>query len=109
MSDYIIYDEELDLTSSTSQEENRELKKVNKSVSNQRDLAIRQFDQLIIEKQCLETELYGKVSSSRTLILIFILYTQFNTQFVELLNEKKKKIRELKDERKFERGSRSPI
>jgi DNA-repair protein XRCC4 len=62
------------------EEENRELKKVNKSVSNQRDLAIRQFDQLIIEKQCLETELYGK--------------------FVELLNEKKKKIRELKDELK---------
>ena len=30
-------------------------------MSNQRDLAIKQFDQLIIKKQCLETELYGKV------------------------------------------------
>jgi len=51
-------------------EENVELKRVNKLVSEQRSEALSQIDNLIIEKQCFENEVYSK--------------------FVALLNEKKK-------------------
>jgi hypothetical protein len=58
------------------EEENMELKRVNKQLTIQRNEAVSQFDQLIIEKQCMQTEMLSK--------------------FVEVLNDKKKKIRELK-------------
>eukprot|EP01125_Pyxidicula_operculata_P014603 TRINITY_DN4882_c0_g1_i1.p1 TRINITY_DN4882_c0_g1~~TRINITY_DN4882_c0_g1_i1.p1 ORF type:complete len:341 (+),score=135.24 TRINITY_DN4882_c0_g1_i1:561-1583(+) len=47
-------------------------------LTSQRSDAVSQIDHLIIEKRCMETEMFGK--------------------FVEILNEKKKKIRELKEE-----------
>jgi len=59
------------------EEETRDLKKLTKLLATQRDNAINQFDQLIREKQTLESDLYSK--------------------FVEILNEKKKKIRQLKE------------
>lgn len=58
------------------EEENTELKRVNRQLTLQRNDALSQFDQLTIEKQCMQTEMLSK--------------------FVEVLNEKKKKIRELK-------------
>jgi len=61
-------------------QENRELKKMNNNLTLQRTEAIAQFDRLMIERQCIETELLAK--------------------FVDVLNEKKKKIRALKDEMK---------
>lgn len=45
------------------EEETLELKKLAKSLTTQRDSALNQFDQLIIEKQMLESELYSKVQS----------------------------------------------
>lgn len=58
------------------EEENTELKRVNKLLTVQRNDALSQFDQLTIEKQCMQTEMYSK--------------------FVEVLNEKKKKLRQYK-------------
>jgi len=60
------------------EEENKELKKMNNMLTTQRNDAVSQFDHLIIEKQCIETEMLSK--------------------FVDLLNEKKKKVRELKED-----------
>uniref|UniRef100_A0A6B2L3M7 DNA repair protein XRCC4 n=1 Tax=Arcella intermedia TaxID=1963864 RepID=A0A6B2L3M7_9EUKA len=62
------------------QTENKDLKKMNSMLTVQRNEAISQFDHITIEKQCMETEML--------------------TKFVDLLNEKKKKIRELKEELK---------
>eukprot|EP01126_Amoeba_proteus_P016953 TRINITY_DN1799_c0_g2_i16.p1 TRINITY_DN1799_c0_g2~~TRINITY_DN1799_c0_g2_i16.p1 ORF type:complete len:515 (-),score=129.32 TRINITY_DN1799_c0_g2_i16:1774-3318(-) len=70
------------------EEENTELKRVNKLMTSQRQDAINQFDQLIIEKQCIETEMFAK--------------------FVEVLNEKKKKIRDLKENLKKNRHTQIP-
>lgn len=58
------------------EEENVEIKRVNKLLTVQRNEALSQYDQLIIEKQCMQTEMYSK--------------------FVEVLNEKKKKLRQYK-------------
>lgn len=58
------------------EEENTETNRTNKLLSTQRADSMSLFSQLTIEKQCIETEMLSK--------------------FVELLNEKKKKIRELK-------------
>jgi len=55
--------------------ENMDLKRMNGLLLSQRDEAMSQMDQLVIEKQCMENDLYCK--------------------FVELINEKKKKIRDL--------------
>eukprot|EP01127_Copromyxa_protea_P017587 TRINITY_DN5384_c0_g1_i1.p1 TRINITY_DN5384_c0_g1~~TRINITY_DN5384_c0_g1_i1.p1 ORF type:complete len:404 (+),score=75.71 TRINITY_DN5384_c0_g1_i1:49-1260(+) len=71
------------------EEENTELKRMNKSLTLQRNDALSQFDQLTIEKQCMQTEMFSK--------------------FVEVLNEKKKKIRQLKENLKNNpRGVQSP-
>lgn len=56
---------------------NNDLKKLNNSLMNQRTETLLQLDRLIYDKQILEDEMYKKFSS--------------------VLNEKKKKIRELKD------------
>lgn len=66
----------------------------NDKLQQQRDVALSAFDKLIQDKKQLETELYQKVKPSKS--------KQTNSfQFLLILNEKKRKIRELKEEGNF--------
>jgi len=72
----------------TLEEENKELKRLNGLLNSQRNEAITQFDNLVIEKQCMENEMLGR--------------------FVDVLNEKKKKIRKLKENLKKQALKKQP-
>jgi uncharacterized coiled-coil DUF342 family protein len=70
------------------EEETSELKKLAKSLATQRDNAINQFDQLIIEKQMLESELYSRVQSIHFQLQVFTFHFQIQCHDIFLFQMK---------------------
>ena len=76
------------------QKQNGELKENNNVLREQRGDALSQLNTLVEEKKALELDLYQKVfSPSKQRLNVWFLCAD---KFVDILNEKKKKIRELK-------------
>lgn len=94
------------LRTTRAQRSNKELRTQNEALFTQRDSALAQLNVLVEEKKAMESDLYNKVLARTSNCKLRPNATRprhqltprhmCGVQFVQILNEKKKKIRELK-------------
>ena len=94
------------LRTTHAQRSNKELRTQNEALFTQRDSALAQLNVLVEEKKAMESDLYNKVRARTSNCKLRPNATRprhqltprhmCGVQFVQILNEKKKKIRELK-------------